>query len=178
MKLISIGAFVLVVMSVASLISGGQSSQLLQQSWSRAETALPQSTINEFESAVPAYAQWVLRLLPPQFREKVSDRMWAVIELVIFRLLLAWHLGPAFLLAGVVGFLEGSWARSTQKDLVKIHSPMRFSAAMAGLGLTPVAILLWATAPIMAPVIAIVTFVPTLEVFSIRNLIVHAPTQF
>ena len=178
MKLISIGAFVLIVMSVASLISGGQSSQLLQQSWSRAETVLPQSTINEFESTVPAYAQWALRLLPPQFREKVSDRMWAVIELVIFRLLLAWHLGPAFLLAGVLGFLEGAWARSTQKGLVKIHSPMRFSVAMAGLGLTPVAILLWATAPIMAPVIAIVTFVPTLEVFSIRNLIVHAPTQF
>ncbi len=179
MKLISIGAFVLLVMSVASLISGGQSSQLLEQSWLGAENVLPQSTINEFESAVPAYAQRVLRVLPSPFREKVSsDRTWTAIELVTFRLLLVWHLGPAFLIAGVIGFLEGSWARSTQKGLVKIHSPMRFSVAMVGLGLTPVAILLWATAPIVAPILAIVALVPTLEVFSIRNLIVHAPTQF
>jgi len=104
--------------------------------------------------------------------------MWSAVELMTLRLLLAWHLAPAFLIAGVIGFLEGSWARSNQKGLVKIHSPMRFSLALAGVGLTPAAILLWATAPLRVPVIVVVLFVSTLAIFSIRNLIVHAPTQF
>ena len=108
----------------------------------------------------------------------VAARMWSAVELMTLRLLLAWHLAPAFLIAGVIGFLEGSWARSNQKGLVKIHSPMRFSLALAGVGLTPAAILLWATTPHMVPVIVLVLFVFTLAVFSIRNLIVHAPTQF
>ena len=178
MKLLSIGAFVLLVASAASLVSGGQSSKILRQSWSHAEDVLPEQTLNEFETMIPAYTERALRLFPPTLRQKVVARMWTAVELMTLRLLLAWHLAPAFLIAGVVGFLEGSWARSNQKGLVKIHSPMRFSLALAGVGLTPVAILLWATAPLMVPVIVLVLFVFTLAVSSIHNLIVHAPTQF
>ena len=169
MKLLSIGAFVLLVASAASLVSGGQSSKILQQSWLQAADVLPERTINELETVIPAYTERVFGLLPPTLRHKVAARM---------RLLLAWHLAPAFLIAGVIGFLEGSWARSNQKGLVKIHSPMRFSLALAGVGLTPAAILLWATAPLRVPVIVVVLSVFTLAIFSIRNLIVHAPTQF
>jgi hypothetical protein len=48
----------------------------------------------------------------------------------------------------VAGFLEGRWARSNQKALVKMHSPMRFSLALVGLGFMPVLALLWITAPV------------------------------
>ena len=176
MKLLSIGAFVLLVASAASLVSGGQSSKILQQSWLQAADVLPERTINELETVIPGYTERVFGLFPPTLRQKVVAR--SAVELMTLRLLLAWHLAPAFLIAGVIGFLEGSWARSNQKGLVKIHSPMRFSLALAGVGLTPAAILLWATAPLRVPVIVVVLFVSTLAIFSIRNLIVHAPTQF
>jgi len=178
MKLLSVGAFVLLVASAASLVSGGQSNKILQQSWLHAADVLPERTIKELETAIPAYTERVFGLLPPTLRQKVVARMWSAIELITLRLLLAWHLAPALLIAGVIGFLEGSWARSNQKGLVKIHSPMRFSLALAGVGLTPAAILLWATTLHMVPVIVLVLFVFTLAIFSIRNLIVHAPTQF
>ena len=178
MKLISIGAFVLLVASAASLVSGGQSSKILQQNWLHATGVLPERTIDELETVIPAYTERVFGLFPPTLRHKVVARMWSAVELVTLRLLLAWHLAPAFLIAGLIGFLEGSWARSNQKGLVKVHSPIRFSLALAGAGLAPAAILLWATTPLMVPVIVLVLFVFTLAVFSIRNLIVHAPTQF
>jgi hypothetical protein len=178
MRLLSIGVFVLLVASAASLVSGGQSSKILQQSWLHGGDVLPERTINELETAIPAYTERVFGLFPPTLRQKVVARMWSAVELMTLRMLLAWHLAPAFLIAGVIGFLEGSWARSNQKGLVKIHSPTRFSLALAGVGLTPAAILLWATTPLMVPVIVLVLFVFTLAVFSIRNLIVHAPTQF
>ena len=178
MKLLSIGAFVLLVASAASLVSGGQSSKILQQSWLHAADVLPERTINELATVIPACAERVFGLFPPTLRKKVVARTWSAVELMTLRLLLAWHLAPAFLIAGVIGFLEGSWARSNQKGLVKIHSPMRFSLALAGMGLTPAAILLWATAPLMVPVMVLVLFMLTLVVFSIRNLMVHAPTQF
>ncbi len=50
MKLLSIGAFVLLVASAASLVSGGQSSKILQQSWLQAADVLPERTINELET--------------------------------------------------------------------------------------------------------------------------------
>jgi len=178
MKLLSIGVFVLLVASAASLVSGGQSSKILQQSWLYATGVLPERTIRGLETVIPAYTERVFGLFPPTVRHKVGTSMWSAVELITLRLLLAWHLVPAFLIAGVIGFLEGSWARSNQKGLVKVHSPIRFSLALAGVGLAPAAILLWATAPLMVPVIVLVLFVFTLAVFSIRNLIVHAPTQF
>jgi hypothetical protein len=178
MKLLSIGAFVLLVASAASLISGGQSSKILQQSWLHAVDVLPERTIDELETVIPAYTERVFGLFPPTLRHKVVARMWSTVELITLRLLLVWHLAPAFLIAGVIGSLEGSWVRSNQKGLVKVHSPVRFSLALAGVGLAPAAILLWATVPLMVPVIVLVLFVFTLAVFGIRNLIVHAPTQF
>jgi Domain of unknown function (DUF4400) len=178
MKLLSIGAFALLIASVASLVSGGQCSVLFQQSWRRAADVLPERAINKLESLVPVYTQRVFGLFPPTLREKVAAKMWNAVELITLRLLLALHLVPTFLIAGFIGFLEGSWARSNQQGLVKIHSPMRFSLAIAGAGLCPAVILLWATAPVVVPVIALTLFVATLEMFSTRNLVVHAPTQF
>jgi hypothetical protein len=178
MKLLSIGAFALFIVSVASLVSGGQCSVLFQQSWRRAADVLPERAINELDPLVPVYTQRVFGLFPPTLREKVAAKMWNAVELITLRLLLALHLVPTFLIAGFIGFLEGSWARSNQQGLVKIHSPMRFSLALAGLGMCPAAILLWASAPLMVPVIVLMVFVSTSAVFSIRNLVVHAPTQF
>jgi len=57
MKLLSIGAFVLLVASAASLVSGGQSSKILQQSWLQAADVLPERTINELETVIPAYTE-------------------------------------------------------------------------------------------------------------------------
>jgi len=178
MKFLSIGAFALLVAFVASLVSGGQSSVLIQQSWRCAADVLPERAINELESLVPVYTQRVFGLFPPTLREKVAAKMWTAVELITLRVLLVLHLAPTFLIAGLIGFLEGSWARSNQQGLVKIHSPMRFSLALAGVGLCPAVILLWAAAPLVLPVVVLILFVSTLAVFSIRNLVVHAPTRF
>lgn len=178
MKFLSIGAFALLVAFVASLVSGGQSAVLAQQAWRRARDVLSAREIDELGSVVPAYTERVFELFPPTLREKVAAKMWGTVELITLRLLLVLHLAPTFFIAGLIGFLEGSWARSNEQSLVKIHSPMRFSLALAGVGLCPAVILLWATAPLAVPVVMLLLFVPTLAVFSIRNLVVHAPTQF
>ena len=178
MKLLSVGAFALLVACVVSLVSGGQSSVMLQQSWGRAADVLPESAINKFESLVPVCTERVFGLFPPTLREKFAAKMWGTVELITLRLLLVLYLAPTFLIACLIGFLEGSWARSNQEGLVKIHSPMRFSLALAGVGLCPAVILLWATVPVIVPVLALILFVSSLAIFSIRNLVVHAPTQF
>jgi len=178
MKLLSIGAFALLVAFVASLVSGGRSSALLQQGWQCAADVLPARAINELEAVVPAYTERVFGCFPPTLREKVAAKMWGAVELITLRLLLALHLVPTFFVAGLIGFLEGSWARSNQQSLVKIHSPLRFSLALTGVGLCPAVILLWAAAPLVLPVVVLILFVSTLAVFSIRDLVVHAPTQF
>jgi hypothetical protein len=134
--------------------------------------------INKLEAVVPTYTERVFGLFPPTLREKIAAKMWSVVELITLRLLLALHLVPTFFIAGLIGFLEGSWARLNQQSLVKIHSPMRFSLALAGVGLCPALILVWATAPLAVPVLILLLFVSALAVFSIRNLVVHAPTQF
>ena len=164
MKLLSIGAFVLFVACAASLFSGGQATVLLHHTWRRAADVLPEREINELAVVIPACRARVFELFPPTLRE--------------LRLLLALYLAPTFIIASGIGFLEGSWARSNQQSLVKIHSPMRFSLALTGVGLCPAVILLWATVPLMVPVIILILFVSTLAVFSVRNLVVHSPTQF
>jgi hypothetical protein len=178
MKLLSIGAFVLFVACAASLVSSGQATVLLQHTWRRAVDVLPEREINKLEVVIPAYTARVFELFPPTLREKVAAKTWTAVELITLRLLLALYLAPTFIIAAGIGFLEGSWARSNQKSLVKIHSPMRFSLALTGVGLCPAVILLWATVPLMVPVIILGLFVSTLAVFSVRNLVVHSPTQF
>jgi hypothetical protein len=178
MKLLSIGAFMLVLASAASLVSGGQSRHFIQQSWSRASNVLPESTMNGLAAMIPAYTERVVLLMPPALREKFAGKLWNAVELMIFRLLLAWHLAPAFLIAALIGFAEGHWARANQKGLVEIHSPIRFSLALGGLAMIPMLVLLWVTAPIIVPINALVLSVFVLAILSLRNLIVHAPTQF
>jgi hypothetical protein len=178
MKFLSIGAFALLLAFVASLVSGGQSSVLAEHVWRRATDVLSVREINKLEALVPAYTERVFALFPPTLREKVAAKMWGAVELITLRLLVVLHLAPTFLIAGLIGFLEGSWARSNQQSLVKIHLPMRFSLALAGVGLCPAVVLLWATAPLAVPVVILLLFISTLAVFSIRNLVVHAPTQF
>ncbi|PYX44836.1 MAG: hypothetical protein DMG83_12135 [Acidobacteria bacterium] len=178
MKLLSIGAFVLFVACAASLFSGGQATVLLHHTWRRAADVLPEREINELAVVIPACRARVFELFPPTLREKVAAKTWTAVELITLRLLLALYLAPTFIIASGIGFLEGSWARSNQQSLVKIHSPMRFSLALTGVGLCPAVILLWATVPLMVPVIILILFVSTLAVFSVRNLVVHSPTQF
>jgi Domain of unknown function (DUF4400) len=178
MKLIWIGAFVLLFASVASLLSNRRSGQLIEQSWARASNVLPDTELSQLQRATPAYTAGIFARLPEPLREKFASKMWQALELVIFRSLVLWHVTPAFLIAMVAGFLEGRWARANQKALVKMHSPMRFSLALASLGFIPVLALLWITAPLAIPATLLVFTLGAVAISSTRSLIVHAPTQF
>ena len=178
MKLIWIGAFVLLFASVASLLSNRRSGQLIEQSWARASNVLPDTELSQLQRATPAYTAGIFARLPEPLREKFASKMWQALELVIFRSLVLWHVTPAFLIAMVAGFLEGRWARANQKALVKMHSPMRFSLALASLGFIPVLALLWVAAPLAISATLLVFALGTVGIISTRNLVVHAPTQF
>jgi hypothetical protein len=178
MKLILIGVFTLVLASAAALVSGGQSKPLIQQSWPGASEVLPESTMSGLAARIPAYTERVVLRMPPALREKFAARLWNGVELMIFRLLLAWHVVPVLLITCLIGFAEGRWARAHQRRLVKIHSPMRFSLALGGLAMIPMLVLLWVTAPLLVPIHALVSCVFVLAILSFRNLIVHGPTQF
>ena len=178
MKLIWIGAFVLLFASVASLLSNRRSGQLIEQSWARASNVLPDTELSQLQRATPAYTAGIFARLPEPLREKFASKMWQALELMIFRSLVLWHVIPAFLIAMIAGLLEGRWARANQKSLVKVHSPMRFSLALMGLGFVPLLALLWITAPVAIPTTLLVFTIDAVAVISTRNLVVHAPTQF
>lgn len=178
MKLVWIGALVLLLASLASLVSSQQSSKLIEESWAATTNVLPEGKLNELQRAISAYAARVLLLLPEPFRQRVADKTWKPIELITFRLLVLFHVAPTLLLPVLVGFLEGSWARVTRKTLIKMHSPMRFSLSLTVLGLTPILALLWVAAPVALSAKLLVFAVGTIAVFATRNLVVHAPTQF
>lgn len=178
MKLIWIGAFVLVFASLASLISNQQSGRLLEETWARSANVLPDAKLNELQRAVPAYANRFFLLLPEPFRERFSAKTLKTVELMTFRSLLLWHVTPGFVMPLLVGLLEGSWARVNQKTLIKMHSPMRFSFSLTTLGLSPVLALLWVTAPLALSATFLIFTLGVLFIVSSRNLILHAPTQF
>ena len=178
MRLLWIGAFVLVVASLASLISGGHSGALAQQSWLEVSSIIPEAKLAEFQRATPLYTALIINSVPQPFREKLGRKGWGAVELITFRVLLLMHLAPAVLLPLLVGLLEGWWARANQKTLIKIHSPLRFSLALIGLGFMPVLGLLWITAPLAIPAIMLVSVIGISAIVNTRNLIVHAPTQF
>lgn len=178
MKLIWIGAFVLLFASVASLVSNRQSGQLIEQSWASASNVLPDTELSDLRRAIPAYTARVFALLPDPFRQKFAARMWQALELMILRSLLLRHVAPVIVIALIAGLLEGSWARANQKALVKMHSPMRFSLALTSLGFTPILTVLWITAPATVTPTLVVLALGALAIISTRNLIVHAPTQF
>ena len=178
MKLLWIGVLVLLFASVASLISNRQSGRLIEQSWAGASNALPDTELTDLRRAIPAYTVRVFALQPDPFRQKFAAKTWQALELTILRSLLLRHVAPTLVIAPVVGFLEGSRARANQKCLVKMHSPMRFSLALAGLGFTPVLALLWIAAPLVVPTTVLVFTIGAVAIVSTRNLVVHAPTQF
>ena len=178
MKLIWIGAFVLLFASVASLVSNRQSGQLIEQSWASASNVLPDTELSDLRPAIPAYTARVSALLPDPFRQKFAGRMWQALELMILRSLLLRHVAPVIVIALIAGLLEGSWARANQKALVKMHSPMRFSLALASLGFIPVLASLWIAAPLAIPATLLVFTLGAVAISSTRSLIVHAPTQF
>jgi len=177
-KLVWIGAFVLIFASAASLVSNRQSGPLIEQSWAGASNVLPDTELSDLRRAIPAYTGRVFALLPDPFRQKFAAKTWQALELMILRSLLLRHVAPVIVIALMVGFLEGSWARASQKALVKMHSPMRFSLALMGLGFTPVLSLLWIAAPLVVPTTLLVFTIGAVAIVSTRNLIVHAPTQF
>jgi hypothetical protein len=178
MKLIWIGAFVLLFASLASLISNQQSGRLIEESWTRSTKVLPEPKLNELQRAVPAYTHRIFLLLPEPFRERFAAKMWKPVELMTIRSLLLWHLTPGFLIPLLVGFLEGSWARVNQNTLIKMHSPMRFSMSLTAFCMIPVLAVVWITAPIAPSATFLVFTIGALLIVSTRNLIVHAPTQF
>lgn len=178
MKLVPIGALVLLLASLVSLISNRQSGQLFTEGWTCASRVLSDTKLAELQRITPERTGRIFELLPEPFRQKFTTRTWEAVELMTFRSLLLWHLVPAFPIPFFIGFLEGTWARSNQNALVKMHSPMRFSLALTALGLTPVLALLWITAPIDLSATLLVFTASTIEIVSTRNLIVHAPTQF
>ena len=74
MKLIWIGAFVLLFASVASLVSNRQSGRLIAQNWARASNVLPDTELGELRRAIPAYTARVFALLPDPFRRRLAAR--------------------------------------------------------------------------------------------------------
>ncbi len=178
MKLLWIGTFVLLFASLASLVSGGNGGTLLQQTWLQASSVIPEPRMANLERTTPLYTARLFDSLPQPFRDKLAGKLWSAVELIMFRTLVVLHLAPALLLPLLVGLLEGWWARANQKSLIKIHSPMRFSLAMTGLGLIPVLALLWVTAPMVIPALMLLMVVGICAILNTRNLIVHAPTQF
>lgn len=178
MKLVWIGTFVLLFASLASLVSGGQSRTLLQQTWFQTSSVIPEPTMAELERTTPLYTTRLFASVPQPFREKLAQKMWSAVELMTFRSLVLLHLAPALLLPLLLGFIEGWWSRTNQRKLIKIHSPMRFSFAVTGLALIPILSLIWLTAPMAIPAVILVFVVGVFAVSNTRNLIVHAPTQF
>ena len=178
MRFVWVGALLLVIASVASLISDRQSGRLIGESWTPASHVLPAAKLSEIQRATPVYTAVIFARLPEPLRQKFASKMWQSLELMIFRSLMLWHVVPAFLIAVVAGFLEGRWARANQKALVKMHSPMRFSLALTSLALSPVLALLWITAPVAVPPTLLVFALGAVASISTRNLAVHAPTQF
>jgi hypothetical protein len=174
-KLIWIGVLLLLFASVASLISNRQSGRLIDESWTTTSHVLPEPELSQLQRATPAYTAEIFARLPEPLREKFASNMWEALELMIFRSLV---LTPAFLIALVAGLLEGRWARANQKSLVKVHSPIRFSLALMGLGFMPVLALLWITAPIAVPATLLFFTLDAVGIISTSNLVVHAPTQF
>ena len=53
MKLLWIGAFAVLFASLASLVSGGQSTSLTQRSWVQASNVIPETTLPEIQQATP-----------------------------------------------------------------------------------------------------------------------------
>jgi len=178
MKLVWIGALLLILASVANLISNRQSGRLIDASWTTASHVLPETQLRELEQSTPACAAQIFARLPEPIREKFIAKIRPALQLMILRSLLFWHTTPALLIAVVAGSLEGRWAQANQKALVKMHSPMRFGLAMMGLGFMPILALLWITAPIAVPPTLLVFTVGVVVVISTRNLVVHAPTRF
>lgn len=178
MRLVWLGGLVLLFASVASLVSKGEGGRLLEESWATAANVLPDVELGDLQRTTLAYTTRIFGVLPEPFRQKLAAKTWAAVEVMIFRSLLLWHLTPAFLMSFVVGSLEGSWARASQKSLVKMHSPMRFSSALTTLGLIPVLALLWVAVPAAVSAALLVIVLGTIAIFGTRNLIVHAPTQF
>jgi hypothetical protein len=178
MKLIWIGAFVLVIASLASLVSNQQSGKLIDESWRSASRVLPDTKLRELQRSTPAYTAEILARLPEPVRQKFAAKTWQALELIILRSSIVCHAAPALFVVLMVGFLEGSWARANQKALVKMHSPMRFSLALTSLGFIPVLALLWVAAPLAVSATLLVFALGTLGLISTHNLVVHAPTQF
>jgi len=178
MRLVWVSALLLLIASVASLISNRQTGRLIDESWTPASHVLSEPKLSELQRATPAYTAEIFARLPEPLREKFASKMWQALELMIFRSLVLWHVIPAFLIAMIAGLLEGRWARANQKSLVKVYSPMRFSLALMGLGFMPLLALLWITAPVAIPTTLLVFTIGAVAVISTRNLVVHAPTQF
>ncbi len=178
MRLVWVGALVLLIASLASLFSNGQSRRLLEEGWAGAANALPDAKLSELQQTTNAYTTRIFGLFPEPLRQKFAAKTWTAVEVMTFRSLLLWHLTPAVLILSIVGFLEGSWARANQKGLIKMHSPMRFSLALMTQSLIPVVALLWITAPISVSATLLVFALGAFAIVSTRNLILHAPTQF
>ena len=178
MRLLWIGVLVLLFASLAWLISNGRGASLMQRSWAEASNVIPDPKLVQLQQASTAYAARLFASIPQPVRENVSRKLWSAVELMMFRVLVLLHLAPALILPLFIGLLEGWWGRANQKSLIKIHSPMRFSVALTGLGLIPIMAALWVTAPIAVPAMMLVLPIAIFAILNTRNLIVHAPTQF
>ena len=178
MKLVSIATLVLLFASLASLIRGGNADTLVRRSRLQASSVIPETMLTKMQRSTPLYTTRLFESLPQPIREKLVHRMGSAVELITFRSLVLLHLAPTLLLPVLIGLLEGCWAQANPTRLIRIHSPMRFSLALTGLGSIPILALLWITAPIAIPAILLVLSIGILAISNTRNVIVHAPTQF
>ena len=176
MKLLSIGALFLILASASALVSGAQGRRLFDQSWLRTSEVLPENRMSELGSLIPTCTDRVWQLLPLVLRQKFAEKLRNAVELMTWRLLLIGYLVRGFLISVLIGLCEGFWSRSSQKSLVKVHSPMRFNLGLIGLGTSATITMLWVTAPITVPLILVVFCVCALAVISIRSLVINAPS--
>jgi len=178
MKLMWIGACLLVFASAISLVAHANNRALFESSRQQASRVLRLQMLAELSPLSSRLTVRALNLLPAGIREKAAANLAGIVQLVIFRVLLLWHGLPAFVLMALTGLAEGFAGRANQQALVKIHSPMWFSFALTGLGVLPIAILLWITARVPVPPGLVLLSGFVICLFSFRNLIVHAPSQF
>ncbi len=178
MKLMWIGAWLLVFASAVSLLGHANKRALFERSWQQASRVLRRQTVAELSPLSSRLTVRALNLLPVGIREKAVAKLADTVQLVIFRVLLLWHALPGFALMAVAGLAEGFAGRASQQALVKIHSPTWFSFALTGLALLPIAVLLWITARVTVEPSLVLISGFGICLFSFRNLIVHAPSQF
>src|SRR5579883_3255316 len=98
MRLVWVGALVLLITSLAALFSNPQSGRLLEVGWASAAHVLPDEKLSELQRTTPAYTSRVFALFPEPLRQRFAAKPWTAVEVMTFRSLLLWRMAPSVLI--------------------------------------------------------------------------------